>query len=516
MQHTATAVTANVFRRLLQQLLLVGFLGAASAQLNNAGTLSNDPRLTKLVQLLDRAGISPSVGTTIFAPSTAAFNRYRDLDVNLWNKYASKSEFFVHLRQILEWHLVTEDALTTDQIFDGSRLQLENAAGNITIDQQLKKIDNVAFTDFAESNITTNNGIVHVIDKVLVPPYMTINLVEHMLTRDPNQEFDNVFRFTTFANLVLIAGLGDLIDQDYENGVTVLVPPNRRFNRAQIDVPALLRPENRIYVQEFVKAHMIRDAYHETGVFAYNAENQIQQFTVKSELGTSLWITTTGNRLRFQSREVLLADQVARNGYVGPSSFAFSCSKDAHGCVNECVAYTEFLPLSFVVTLFSRSIFHVVDLPMPPPDISDFTELMAISTSWDSSDCFRFFRQALITSREISQMMNSSLTMFCPTREAFAAFNNEDFNRLQEPIWVRHGTEFLMNHITYPAMTREELVDMAPGFITMLNGATYELRRSGERPRIKNTQFEQARSEFGDLVAIDGCVCIITSEDQKS
>lgn len=52
-------------------------------------------------------------------------------------------------------------------------------------------------------------------------------------------------------------------------------------------------------------------------------------------------------------------------------------------------------------------------------------------------------------------------------------------------------------------MTRSELAAMAPGQITMLNGATYELRKSGDKPRIKNGN-EEGRSEFGDLIALDG------------
>ena len=151
-------------------------------------------------------------------------------------------------------------------------------------------------------------------------------------------------------------------------------------------------------------------------------------------------------------------------------------------------------------------IFHVLDLPLYPPFISDFTEFMAFSTTWDSSDCYRLFTQSTLSSKEISLMFNSTLTMFCPTREAFANFNNEDFQRLLEPMWVRHATELLLNHITMPALTRAELVDQAPTMLTMLNGAQYELKRSGDLPRIKNTKNEQARSEFGDVIALDGYV----------
>lgn len=152
-----------------------------------------------------------------------------------------------------------------------------------------------------------------------------------------------------------------------------------------------------------------------------------------------------------------------------------------------------------------------MDLPVFPPFISDFTEFTHVSTSWDTSDCHRFFRQALISTEEISQMFNTSLTMFCPTREAFARFNNEDFQRLLEPIWDRHATEFLLNHITSPALTREELIARAPSMIKMLNGHEYELKRSGDAVRIKNTQTEQARTEFGDIIALDGYLHIVDS-----
>jgi hypothetical protein len=159
-------------------------------------------------------------------------------------------------------------------------------------------------------------------------------------------------------------------------------------------------------------------------------------------------------------------------------------------------------PLFFAFSLL-HSIFHVVNYPLTPPFASDFAFLMPISTTWDTTDCYRFFRQALLTSEDISNMFNTTITLWCPTTEAFAFFNNEDFNRLLEPIWVRHATEFLMNHMSSPALTRRELVAMAPGYITMLNGATYELRKSGTRPRIKNGR-EQGRSEFGDLISVDG------------
>lgn len=144
-----------------------------------------------------------------------------------------------------------------------------------------------------------------------------------------------------------------------------------------------------------------------------------------------------------------------------------------------------------------------MDNPLAPPFASDFAMFTPIATNIDTSDCNRFFTQCILNSQDIAAIFNTTLSVFCPTREAFSFFNNEDFNRLLEPIWYRHSCEFLLNHITQPAMTRAEFAAMAPSHVTMLNGATYQLRKSGDRPRIKNGD-EEGRSEFGDLIALDG------------
>jgi uncharacterized surface protein with fasciclin (FAS1) repeats len=139
-----------------------------------------------------------------------------------------------------------------------------------------------------------------------------------------------------------------------------------------------------------------------------------------------------------------------------------------------------------------------------PPYCSDFLFFTPKTTNIDTSDYYRFFTNALLSSQDISTIFNTTLTIWAPTREAFAGFNNEDFARLLEPTWSRHGTELLLNHISAGAKTRAEWVATAPGTITMLNGATYEMRKSGSNPRIRNGSTEQGRSYFGDLIALDG------------
>jgi uncharacterized surface protein with fasciclin (FAS1) repeats len=140
-------------------------------------------------------------------------------------------------------------------------------------------------------------------------------------------------------------------------------------------------------------------------------------------------------------------------------------------------------------------------MPLKPPFVSDLALYTAEVTSYEISDFYSYFVQARMNSEDISTMFGSNLTVFAPTREAFTFFNNEDKSRLLEPIWIRHATDFLFNHISIPARTREELHnDGGPDSkIQMLNGRVYQLRRKQGNPRIGT-----ALIPFGDIIGLDG------------
>jgi len=426
----------------------------------NNVVLSNDSRLSRFKQLLDQAGISPSIAKTIIGPTTEAFNGFRLNKTVDFDKWLTYPEYFVHFKDLMEWHMVTEDNYTKEEIFNGRRGQLENPQGFIQVDQKFQMMDNVHSSDWVDQDIQTSEGMVHVINKVMVPPFFGYDMITQLLNSRQEK-----FSFSNMANLALHVGLEDRINDvnnEYEKGLTFLVPPNRRFNRAEIDIPKMLQNDMFNYTRDFVLCHMIRDNWHVAQIFAINENTGVDQFLVKSELGTHMWITSTEDMIRFQSQELLLPDQPTPNG-----------------------------------------IFHGLDYPLFPPYITDFAFFSPISTNVDTSDCYRFFTQCQLSTDVISEMFNSTLTAFCPTRQAFANFNNEDFNRLLSPDWYRHACEFLFNHMTLGDYTRNELVHQAPRRITMLNGQTYNLRKTGDRPRIQNGN-EEARSEFGDLIALDG------------
>lgn len=432
-------------------------LPTAAGLSTNYVALSNDGRVSKFTTLLDKAGISPTIAKTTIAPTNEAFVSFRLNDTARYNQWMDQPEFFVHFKDLMEWHMITEDNYTYEEIFNDRRGRLENPQGFITVDQRFQMIDNVHGGDWVEPDILTSDGIIHVVDTVMLPPFFGYDMITQLLNSRQEK-----FSFSNMANLALHVGLDDRINAAYEKGITFLVPPNRRFNRAEIDVPKLLQKDMFNYTRDFVLCHMIKDNWHVAQIFAINENTGVDQFLVKSELGTHMWITSTEEKVRFQSQELLLPDQPTPNG-----------------------------------------IFHGLDYPLFPPYITDFAFFTPISTDVDTSDCYRFFTQCQLGSEDIAKIFNTTLTVFCPTRAAFANFNNEDFNRLLSPDWYRHACEFLLNHMTAGDYTRNELVMQSPRKITMLNGLTYNLRKSGDRPRIQNGN-EEGRSEFGDLIALDG------------
>jgi len=425
-----------------------------AAQQSNAEVLNNAEGLTKFVQLLDSVGVSPSLGKVIFAPVNEAWEALAREEPVLWERYSTQPEFIIHLKHFVNYHFAVEEELTTGQIWDGTRDVIRNEYGNMTIVQNPASIDGLPRSAISSADINTTDGMVNIVGQVIWPPYLRDGIV--------NQIFDDrswKFAYTTMANLILHVGIEDAIDADFPNGITVLVPPNRRFNRGELDIPKMLTVAEFENTKDFIKCHMIK--YIHTSQSLYGREEEQGLFV--TVLGTHIWWATTENQIRFQSEKTLILDNPSRHG-----------------------------------------LFHVIDMPLKPPSIRHFTDLTWKSTDQDTSDCMKFFTNTNTYSMQLSMERGEKLTMFCPTREAFSAFNNLDFGRLLEPMWIRHAKEFLLNMISIGKHSRAELVARAPSTITFLNNKTYDLRRTGDAPRIKNGINEQARSWFGDLIATDG------------
>ncbi len=211
------------------------------------GTLAQEATeagFSALVAAADKAGLTAALGSsssslTVFAPTDAAFTA---LATNLG--FASATAMVTALdgptlAKILQYHVLPTKKAATDLIAGGATqatlYTFEGAAATLALDTTA----GVKITDevLNQATVTTadlpaSNGVIHVIDKVLVPPGV-LNVVQ-MAQANPT--------FSTLVGAVVAAGLqGTLADAAGE--FTVFAPTNAAFQAIASTVAGLTIPQ---------------------------------------------------------------------------------------------------------------------------------------------------------------------------------------------------------------------------------------------------------------------------------
>jgi len=129
-----------------------------AASSKDHSTLVAAVKQAELVDVLSNAG-----PFTVFAPTNAAFDKLPKGTVENLMKPENKEK----LQDILQYHVFV-GKLNTDMMQDGQTLNEVNG-GNITLSKKDGKII-INNTATIVASIPASNGIIHVIDAVLLPP----------------------------------------------------------------------------------------------------------------------------------------------------------------------------------------------------------------------------------------------------------------------------------------------------------------------------------------------------------
>ncbi len=121
-------------------------------------TLVAAVKQAELVDVLSNAG-----PFTVFAPTNAAFDKLPKGTVQDLMKPENKAK----LQDILQYHVYV-GSLKTDMMQDGQTFNQVNG-GNITVSKKDGKVM-INNTATVIASIPASNGIIHVVDGVLVPP----------------------------------------------------------------------------------------------------------------------------------------------------------------------------------------------------------------------------------------------------------------------------------------------------------------------------------------------------------
>ena len=135
-----------------------------STPLSVADTIAAEPQLSTLNRLVVKAGLTDTLkGTgpfTIFAPSNEAFSKVAAKTMDeLGNNPAE-------LKAVLSYHVVPGKFMAADvkngtiKTVNGANVALSKAGEFVTIEEAMVQT----------ADISATNGVVHVIDSVLIPP----------------------------------------------------------------------------------------------------------------------------------------------------------------------------------------------------------------------------------------------------------------------------------------------------------------------------------------------------------
>jgi len=145
-------------------------IATAKATQTIAQIAANNTNLTKFVSLLKQANLTYVVSGpgnyTVFAPDNAAFAKVDASTLAEWQKNNTT------LKNVLRYHIAPDKTLSTDfkAIGSGTLPTLNGLSIPYSVDGTKIKVDNATVT---KADINATNGVIHIIDSVMIPPTST-------------------------------------------------------------------------------------------------------------------------------------------------------------------------------------------------------------------------------------------------------------------------------------------------------------------------------------------------------
>lgn len=227
---------------------------------------------------------------TVFAPTDEAFAKLPKGTLEMLLKPENKAK----LAAILTYHVVPGSVKAADVVklknaatVQGQRVDIKVNAGKVMVDGA-----NIVATDVACSN-----GVIHVIDTVILPVDGTIVDVAAK-----NGSFNTLVAAVKAAGLVeTLSGKGPF---------TVLAPTDAAFAKLPAGtLEMLLKPENKKQLVDILTYHVV------PGVAAYS-DQVVKMSQVPTVLGTPITVTVTDGKVRLNDSNVVATDVEASNGVI--------------------------------------------------------------------------------------------------------------------------------------------------------------------------------------------------------
>ena len=229
---------------------------------------------------------------TVFAPSDKAFAKLgKETLASLLEKKNERK-----LRSVLQYHLITR-CLSLDEIDDLTTMKTaQGAEVRVKVDSFAEPGLLINQSNIISGDIDAANGIIHVIDSVLMPPEPK-NIVEAAAAAG---------NFKTLITAVKAAGLADTLQG--EGPFTVLAPSDEAFAKLPHGtIESLLKPENRHKLESILKYHVLRSR---------KTAHELAHWGSTKAIDGNLIDITTKQPLTLNKSKVLTPDIDVANGII--------------------------------------------------------------------------------------------------------------------------------------------------------------------------------------------------------
>ncbi len=260
---------------------------------------SETANLSTLYSALQASGLDDALDTggpfTVFAPSNDAFAK---MDPDELNTIISTPSL---LTSLLQYHVVAAEVFSDDlsngpvqTLLSGQTVDVSLAGGGVTLNGS---------SNVTDADIDASNGVIHIIDEVLIPEDFVAQTIAQIAAGDPN--------FSTLVAALSKPELSDLLAaaNDPTQDLTVFAPTNAAFDATLAvlgkesidDIPVEL-------LNEIVTYHLLDGA-----VFSDQLTDGAEVPTLLPDESVTVDLT---DGVKINDVEVAIADIQAVNGVI--------------------------------------------------------------------------------------------------------------------------------------------------------------------------------------------------------
>ncbi len=262
-----------------------------AVQAGNFKTLTAALEAAELVELLRTDG-----PFTVFAPTDEAFSKLPAGTVEQLLKPENKAA----LRSVLLYHVVK------GEVRADAAMQLANAASangqrlDLTTRRHTLSVDNAKVV---KADIDASNGVIHVIDKVLIP-------ADRDLVRTARQA-------GSFGTLLAAAEAAGLIETLHDKGpFTIFAPTDDAFAKLPAGtLESLIKPENRERLRAILLYHVVPGRVYADQLVA-TIEEHPEGAAIKTAQGSKASARLVEGHPRIDEARIQITDLEATNGVI--------------------------------------------------------------------------------------------------------------------------------------------------------------------------------------------------------